>query len=128
MSPQPAAGKDFALPPCGKLYKPRKNHDKPSGSWPHRGLRKKHYLNRELPLADTPSAASKEPMILRARSFEFRFPRRPMLMGILNVTPDSFSDGGSFLDPAVAVAHALRMEAEGADLIDIGGESTFTIS
>ena len=63
-------------------------------------------------------------MILRARSFEFRFPRRPMLMGILNVTPDSFSDGGSFLDPAVAVAHALRMEAEGADLIDIGGEST----
>ena len=47
-----------------------------------------------------------------------------MLMGILNVTPDSFSDGGSFLDPAVAVAHALQMEAEGADLIDIGGEST----
>jgi dihydropteroate synthase len=45
-------------------------------------------------------------------------------MGILNVTPDSFSDGGSFLDPDRAVAHALEMEAAGADIIDIGGEST----
>lgn len=45
-------------------------------------------------------------------------------MGILNVTPDSFSDGGRFIEPATAVAHALRMVAEGADLIDIGGEST----
>jgi dihydropteroate synthase len=45
-------------------------------------------------------------------------------MGILNVTPDSFSDGGRFFDPAAAVDHALRLAAEGADLIDIGGEST----
>jgi dihydropteroate synthase len=45
-------------------------------------------------------------------------------MGVLNVTPDSFSDGGAFLDPAAAVAHARRMAAEGADLIDVGGEST----
>ena len=45
-------------------------------------------------------------------------------MGVLNVTPDSFSDGGEFLDPAAAIAHAERMAAEGADLIDIGGEST----
>ncbi len=45
-------------------------------------------------------------------------------MGILNVTPDSFSDGGRFLDPDRAVAHALEMEAVGADIIDIGGEST----
>jgi dihydropteroate synthase len=45
-------------------------------------------------------------------------------MGILNVTPDSFSDGGSFLDPARALDHARRMAADGADLIDIGGEST----
>jgi dihydropteroate synthase len=45
-------------------------------------------------------------------------------MGILNVTPDSFSDGGSYLDPALAVAHARRMVADGADLIDVGGEST----
>ncbi len=45
-------------------------------------------------------------------------------MGILNVTPDSFSDGGSFFDREAAIAHALRMAAEGADIIDIGGEST----
>jgi dihydropteroate synthase len=45
-------------------------------------------------------------------------------MGILNVTPDSFSDGGRYLDPAQALARALEMEAEGADLIDIGAEST----
>jgi dihydropteroate synthase len=45
-------------------------------------------------------------------------------MGVLNVTPDSFSDGGRFADPEAAVAHALRMVADGADIVDIGGEST----
>lgn len=45
-------------------------------------------------------------------------------MGVLNVTPDSFSDGGRWLDPAAAVAHARQMVADGADLIDVGGEST----
>ena len=45
-------------------------------------------------------------------------------MGVLNVTPDSFSDGGRFLDPAIALDHARRMIAEGADIIDIGAEST----
>jgi dihydropteroate synthase len=49
---------------------------------------------------------------------------RTLVMGILNVTPDSFSDGGQFSSTARAVEHALRMEAEGADIIDIGGEST----
>jgi dihydropteroate synthase len=49
---------------------------------------------------------------------------RPLVMGILNVTPDSFAEAGSNVEPARAVAQALRMEAEGADLIDIGGEST----
>ena len=46
------------------------------------------------------------------------------IVGVLNVTPDSFSDGGRFLDPEAGVEHALRLAAEGADLIDIGGEST----
>src|SRR5271154_348529 len=50
--------------------------------------------------------------------------QRPLLMGVLNVTPDSFSDGGQYLDPDAALDRALEMEAEGADLIDIGGEST----
>lgn len=49
---------------------------------------------------------------------------RPLVMGILNVTPDSFSDGGRFLDPATAIAHAARMAHEGADILDIGAEST----
>jgi dihydropteroate synthase len=59
---------------------------------------------------------------LRTRTLEF--PRRPLIMGIVNVTPDSFSDGGQFLDPAAAVAQALQLVADGADLLDIGGEST----
>jgi dihydropteroate synthase len=49
---------------------------------------------------------------------------RTLVMGVLNVTPDSFSDGGAFLDPQSAIAHALEMECTGADLIDVGGEST----
>ncbi|HDO34378.1 MAG TPA: dihydropteroate synthase, partial [Chromatiales bacterium] len=48
----------------------------------------------------------------------------PRVMGVLNVTPDSFSDGGRFLDPEAAVAHAHAMVAEGAALIDVGAEST----
>jgi dihydropteroate synthase len=46
------------------------------------------------------------------------------IMGVVNVTPDSFSDGGRYLDPAAAIAHGLELEREGADMIDIGGEST----
>jgi len=49
---------------------------------------------------------------------------RPLVMGILNVTPDSFSDGGEFLELEKAAAHALRMEKDGADIIDVGGESS----
>ena len=49
---------------------------------------------------------------------------RTLIMGVLNVTPDSFSDGGRFLDPQKAIDHALEMESAGADILDIGGEST----
>jgi len=48
----------------------------------------------------------------------------PLIMGILNVTPDSFSDGGNFFKPENAIAHAIQMVEQGADIIDIGGEST----
>ena len=59
---------------------------------------------------------------LRARTLELG--PRTLVMGILNVTPDSFSDGGRFMDRDQAVAHALQMLDEGADLLDLGGEST----
>jgi dihydropteroate synthase len=49
---------------------------------------------------------------------------RPLVMGVLNITPDSFSDGGQFLDPAAAIAYATVMAGQGADIIDIGAEST----
>ena len=50
--------------------------------------------------------------------------RRCLVMGVVNVTPDSFSDGGAWLEPAAAVSHGLRLAAEGADIVDVGGEST----
>ena len=49
---------------------------------------------------------------------------RTLVMGVLNVTPDSFSDGGRFDDTEIAISHALQMIEDGADIIDIGGEST----
>lgn len=63
-------------------------------------------------------------MKLTWKNFEFDFSQRTYLMGILNVTPDSFSDGGLFFNAESAVRQALRMQEEGADIIDIGGEST----
>ncbi len=60
----------------------------------------------------------------RLRTRVLELPRRPLVMGIVNATPDSFSDGGWFLDPKSAVRHALRLVAHGADIIDVGGEST----
>ncbi len=61
---------------------------------------------------------------LRWKNFHFDFSIKTYVMGILNVTPDSFSDGGLYLDRRGAVEHALKMQDEGADIIDIGGEST----
>lgn len=61
---------------------------------------------------------------LKLRSSTLLLGPRTLVMGVLNVTPDSFSDGGQFEEPEAAVARALAMEAAGADLLDIGGEST----
>jgi len=63
-------------------------------------------------------------MLLQARQFQFRFPRPALVVGVVNATPDSFSDGGRFFEPSAAIDHALKLAAEGADIIDIGGEST----
>lgn len=60
----------------------------------------------------------------KLRDRTLRIGQRPLVMGIVNVTPDSFSDGGNYFDPAAAVGHALRLVHEGADVLDIGGEST----
>jgi dihydropteroate synthase len=69
--------------------------------------------------------------MVKRRTFRLELPaytltlgQRTLLMGVLNVTPDSFSDGGKFLDLQTAIGHALEMERAGADLVDIGGEST----
>jgi dihydropteroate synthase len=73
-------------------------------------------MNAHKPLAEI---SSSRPLLatLLARG-------RPLVMGILNVTPDSFSDGGKFVEPEVAIAHVRQMAADGADIIDIGAEST----
>ena len=63
-------------------------------------------------------------MIFRARHFEFVFPRPALVMGIVNITPDSFSDGGMYFNPNTAVAHAQNLAEQGAEILDIGGEST----
>src|SRR5580704_6594205 len=61
---------------------------------------------------------------LELRSRTLSLGQRTLVMGVVNITPDSFSDGGIFIDAPTAVNHALEMEKAGADLIDIGGEST----
>jgi len=63
-------------------------------------------------------------MIFRARQFEWIFPRPVMVMGIVNVTPDSFYDGGRFFAAEAAVAHGRQLAAEGAEILDIGGDSS----
>ncbi len=72
------------------------------------------------------SAPAREPhpMLLRAKALEIPLGSHVLIMGVLNVTPDSFSDGGRFLDPGAAVAQAEALVAQGADLIDLGAESS----
>ncbi len=67
---------------------------------------------------------SRKKFSLRLRSGMLVLGERTLVMGVLNVTPDSFSDGGKFFDAEPAIEHALAMERAGADLVDIGGEST----
>jgi dihydropteroate synthase len=64
-------------------------------------------------------------MIAQLQCGRFRLSlARPLIMGVVNITPDSFSDGGRFLEPAAAIAHARQLIAEGADLLDLGAESS----
>jgi len=72
----------------------------------------------------TPAAAGGPPLIWRCRDRVFDLTDRTLVMGVVNLTPDSFSDGGRFLEPGAAIAQARRLLAEGADLLDLGAEST----
>jgi dihydropteroate synthase len=82
-------------------------------------MAKEPAINRDFP-ARPVSASAAGTNVLRGLLEK----KRPLVMGVINVTPDSFSDGGRFLDPAAAIAQAQRLTAEGADILDIGAEST----
>lgn len=64
------------------------------------------------------------PIMLNCKGFDLELNKKTLIMGILNVTPDSFSDGGQYEDTQTALNHAIQMVKEGADIIDVGGEST----
>jgi dihydropteroate synthase len=81
-------------------------------------------LRRRRRLSSTYNRRMRPPYRWQLRSRDLELGQRTLVMGVVNVTPDSFSDGGQFLDPQNAVHHALRLLDEGADLLDIGGEST----
>ena len=92
----------------------------------------RHIRHTVIPAAELAAAALRHPGLAglserlgAASSWPAGLPdRRPLLMGVVNVTPDSFSDGGLFLDREDAIAHGRRLHAEGADIVDVGGEST----
>ncbi len=67
---------------------------------------------------------SRKTMLWQLHTCELELGRRTLVMGVINITPDSFSDGGLFFDSEAAIAHALRLLEEGADLLDLGAEST----
>jgi dihydropteroate synthase len=77
-----------------------------------------------LSIKETIKNISKTHYSIRCRKQTFTLGKKTLLMGVLNVTPDSFSDGGLFFDKEKAISHGLKMAEEGADIIDIGGEST----
>jgi dihydropteroate synthase len=70
-----------------------------------------------------PTVVAANPKVWTVRGFDIRVDR-PIILGVINLTPDSFSDGGSHADAGAALAHAQRLVDDGADLVDVGGEST----
>ena len=67
---------------------------------------------------------TRRPFVWKLKARELKLGERTLIMGVLNVTPDSFSDGGKFMDPDRAFARAVELEEQGADIIDVGAEST----
>src|SRR6476660_8987779 len=66
----------------------------------------------------------RRPFVWKLQARELKLGERTFIMGVLNVTPDSFSDGGKYMDPDRAFARAVELEEQGADIIDVGAEST----
>jgi len=83
-----------------------------------------HLQSLDQSLKETLTHLSKRHYVIHCRSRAYTLGKQTLLMGILNVTPDSFSDGGLYFDKERAVDHGVRMAEEGADMIDVGGEST----
>ncbi len=81
-------------------------------------------MTREIPTKQTLTRGEESKAVIRLANGRQLPLSRPLVMGTLNVTPDSFSDGGRFVSRSEAVGHALEMESEGADIIDVGGESS----
>ncbi len=78
-------------------------------------------------MGSSPDSGTIDPMgdnVWRCRELVFPLGERTLVMGIVNVTPDSFSDGGMFDGPDDAVKHGLSLVSDGADILDVGGEST----
>jgi dihydropteroate synthase len=75
-------------------------------------------------MAHSDISSSLSRSVLLTRHGELDMTRRTLLMGVLNVTPDSFSDGGKYIDPAIATSRGLELARDGADIVDVGGEST----
>lgn len=78
----------------------------------------------DLPEGDAPNDLPVAGLVWRLKSCTLNLSTHPLLMGIVNVTPDSFSDGGCFFETQRAIEHGIRLAEEGADIIDVGGEST----
>lgn len=111
---------------------PRTDHARPAGALPLAGgwcwFDTVEVLDRDtpsclMPAADLPAGVADHLTAPRAPLATLDM-GQPQIMGILNVTPDSFSDGGRHFDPGIALAHALKMAADGAAILDVGGEST----
>ena len=79
-------------------------------------------------MAQPPAPRTREPNPYETDAILARIPlilgKRPLVMGVVNVTPDSFSDGGQFLEAETAIRHGVNLVREGADILDVGGEST----
>ncbi len=94
--------------------------DKPTDAGSKQPLSTLHFPLHSVPQQHAPNRATHWQLRTRVLQFD----RRPLLMGIVNVTPDSFSDGGKFFSVDDAIQHAMQLATDGANILDIGGEST----